>query len=171
MARYLIAAGWLLSASPCFASSTTDSFQVTAEITSGCAFGSSGSSSSTDFGTLDFGTMSAISSNVDVASSSGAGSIVVTCTPGTAITLALDYGENGGSSSSRYLSNGSATLAYQLYQDAAHTTVWGSDSLAYSVSSFPDSTQTYTVYGRLFATAGLPASGTYSDTVTVTLTY
>ena len=100
MARYLIAAGWLLNALPCFASSTTDSFQVTAEITSGCAFGSSGSSS-TDFGTLDFGTMSAISSNVDVASSSGARSIVVTCTPGTAITLARDYGGDGGSSSSR----------------------------------------------------------------------
>ncbi|ALV93412.1 spore coat U domain-containing protein [Pantoea vagans] len=170
MGRHLIACLCLWSSWPCFASSTTDSFQVMAAITSGCAFGSN-SSASADFGTLDFGTMSAISTPVDVSSSSGAGSIVVTCTPGTAITLALDYGEHGGSASSRYLSNGSATLAYQLYQDAAHTTVWGSDALAYSVSSFPDSTQTYTIYGRLFATSGLPASGTYSDTVTVTLTY
>ncbi|MGK3124893.1 spore coat U domain-containing protein [Candidatus Pantoea formicae] len=170
MGRHLIALGLLLPSLSGLASSTTDSFQVTAAITNGCAFGSN-SSASADFGTLDFGSMSAISSPVDVASSSGAGSIVVTCTPGTAITLALDYGENGGSASARYLSNGSATLAYQLYQDAAHTKVWGSDSLAYSVSSFPESTQTYTVYGRLFATTGLPASGTYRDTVTVTLTY
>lgn len=158
---------------PCMASTTTDSFQVSATITSGCAFGTSETSGSTDFGTLSFGTMTAIGSNVDVASSSGAGSIVVTCTPGTAISLALDYGEHGGSASSRYMTNssGSATLGYQLYQDAAHSAVWGTGSLAYSVASFPDTTQTYTVYGRLFATDGLPVSGTYSDTVTVTLTY
>lgn len=155
------------------ASTVTDTFQVSATITSGCAFGTSESSSTTDFGTLSFGTMSAIGSNVDVASSSGSGSIVVTCTPGTAITIALDYGENGGSATSRYMSNsaGTATLGYQLYQDASHSTVWGTGSLAYSVASFPSSTQTYTLYGRLFAVSGLPAAGTYSDTVTVTLTY
>lgn len=155
----------------CIAGTASDSFQVSAVITSGCALGSS-SDSSTDFGTLSFGTMSAISASVDVASSSGSGSIVVTCTPGTSMTIALDYGAHGGSSSQRYMANSNgATLAYQLYQDASYSTVWGDGTLAYSVSSFPTTTQTYTVYGRLFAVDGMPDAGSYSDTVTVTLTY
>lgn len=156
----------------CLAGTASDTFQVSAVVTSGCALGSSNSDSTTNFGTLSFGTMSAISASVDVASSAGSGSIVVTCTPGTSITIALDYGANGGSSSQRYLANSSgATLAYQLYQDASYSTVWGNGTLAYSVSSFPTTTQTYTVYGRLFAVDGMPDAGSYSDTVTVTLTY
>lgn len=165
MERQFTVGSLLLMALYSQAGTTTDNFKVSAEVTSGCAFGSS------DFGTLNFGTMSTISSQVDVASSIGAGSMVVTCTPGMAITLALDYGLNGGSASARYLKNGGATLAYQLYQDVAHTTVWGNGALAYSVPSFPNRSQTYTVYGRLFATNGMPASGTYRDTVTVTLIY
>ena len=155
------------------ADTTTSSFTVSSVITSGCALGTSTSDSVTDFGTLNFGTMSSIADDVDVASTSGAGSIIVTCTPGTSISIALDYGTHGGSASERYLENSdsTATLGYQIYQDAAHSTVWGTGSLAYSVSSFPDSTQTYTLYGRLFAVSGLPTAGTYTDTITVTLTY
>lgn len=82
-------------------------------------------SQTTDFGTLNFGTLSSLYSNVDVASTAGAGSIIVTCTPGTAISIALDYGVNGGSATQRYMSNGnSSTLAYQLYQDANRANVW-----------------------------------------------
>lgn len=107
-------------------------------------------SQTTDFGTLSFGTLSSLYNNVDVASTSGAGSIIVTCTPGTAISIALDYGVNGGSATRRYMSNGGGnTLAYQLYQDANRANVWGNSTLALSVASFPSSTQTYTVYGRL----------------------
>ncbi|KFD20268.1 MULTISPECIES: Csu type fimbrial protein [Tatumella] len=156
-----------------FADTTTSSFTVSSVITSGCALGTSSSDSVTDFGTLNFGSMSSIADNVDVASTPGAGSIVVTCTPGTSISIALDYGLHGGSASERYMKNSdsTATLGYQLYQDAAHSTVWGSGSLAYSVASFPDTTQTYTLYGRLFPVTGLPTAGTYTDTITVTLTY
>lgn len=156
-----------------FAATTTSSFTVSSVITSGCALGASNTESVSDFGTLSFGSMSSISENVDVASSSGAGSIIVTCTPGIAVTVALDYGTHNGSSARRYLENSATntTLGYQLYQDASYSTVWGTGSLAYSIDSFPATTQTYTVYGRLFAVSGLPAAGTYSDTVTVTLTY
>ncbi len=56
-----------------------------------------------DLGTLSFGTLGNLASPVNVASSSGAGSIVLTCTPGMTVSVALDYGVNGGSSSQRYL--------------------------------------------------------------------
>lgn len=153
------------------ASTTTDTFTVSAVITSGCALGTSTTGNTTNFGTLNFGTLPTLSDNVDITSSVGAGSIVVTCTPGMAITLSLDYGVNGGSASQRYLANGSKLLGYQLYQDAARSKVWGSGSSAYSVNAFPNSTQTYSLYGRLFSSSTLPATGTYTDTVTVTLAY
>lgn len=155
------------------ADNTTSTFTVYATVENGCVFGDDTGSTTTDFGTIDFGTMSSILSNVDIASNTGSGSIVVTCTPGLAATIELDYGMNGGNSNVRYLinSSGSRTIAYQLYQDSNHTKVWGMGSLAYSISSFPDTTQTYTVYARLFASSGMPEAGTYTDTVTVTLTY
>lgn len=106
------------------ASSTTDTFTVSAVITSGCALGTSTTSETTDLGTLSFGTMANLANHVDATSASGAGFIVVTCTPGTAVTISLDYGVNGGSDTERYLSNGLELLGYQLYQDAAHSTVW-----------------------------------------------
>ncbi|WP_241650146.1 Csu type fimbrial protein [Rosenbergiella collisarenosi] len=163
--------GYFLFLASASAGTTSDTFQVSAVITSGCEFGTTQASSSGNFGTISFGTMTAIGNNVEVASSVGAGSIVVTCTPGTAITLSLDYGIHGGTAAQRYLSNGSSVLGYQLYQDAAYSNVWGSGSLAYSVSSFPQSTQTYTIYGRLFSMSSLPNKGTYTDTITVTLVY
>ena len=148
------------------------SFDVTANVVNGCSLGGSGSGGA-NFGTINFGTMPTVLSNIDVASSSGAGSIIVTCSPGASITLALDYGLHNGNSSFRYLSNesGTAKLAYQLYRDSSYNQVWATDSLAYTISSFPEITQTYTVYARLFSTPTMPAVGTYTDTITVTLTY
>lgn len=163
-----------LFVSPCTpASSVSKQFTVAAVIDSGCVFGSSASSSTTSLGTLNFGERAFLDSNIDVTSTTGGGSIVVTCTPGLAISIAMDYGVNGGNSSSRYLvgSNSSDTIAYQLYQDAGRSVVWGTGSLAYGVSSFPSGTQSYPVYGRLFASTNQPSAGTYTDTVTVTLTY
>ncbi|WP_155763629.1 spore coat U domain-containing protein [Pantoea agglomerans] len=155
------------------AATTSASFQISATITGGCAFGAGTSDTGNDLGTLDFGTMAAVSHKTDVASIRGAGSVEVTCTPGLAVSVALDYGQHGGSASQRYMrsSYGQASLAYQLYQDAAHSTVWGTGALALSIDSFPATSQVFTVYGRLFAVEGLPAAGTYTDLITVTLTY
>ncbi|QGN38665.1 spore coat U domain-containing protein [Klebsiella oxytoca] len=162
---------FLLFASGAQAATVQKTFKVSAQITAGCALGAGDGSQTTDFGTLSFGTLSSLYNNVDVASTSGAGSIIVTCTPGTSISIALDYGVNGGSATQRFMSSAGKTLAYQLYQDANRSTVWGNNTQALSVASFPSTTQTYTVYGRLFATNGFPAVGSYTDTVTVTLTY
>jgi spore coat protein U-like protein len=170
----LIISSLLTLTQPALAATTPAlSFTVSATITGGCAFGSTPASPVSNLGTLNFGSLSSIPGNIDIASSSGAGSVVVTCTPGTAVSIAMDYGLHGGSSTQRYLANsaGTATLAYQLYQDSAHSKVWGSGALAMSVAAFPATTQTYNVYGRLFAVGTLPGAGIYSDTVTVTLTY
>jgi spore coat protein U-like protein len=154
-------------------SPVSKAFQVSAVVANGCAFGTTISSNTYNLGTLSFGTLGNLASPINVASSSGAGSIVLTCTPGMSLSIALDYGVNGGSSSQRYLKlgGGSETLAYQLYRDTAYSQVWGNGSLAMSVSNFPAATQTYTVYARLFAVTARPLAGNYTDTVTVTLSY
>lgn len=146
---------------------------VSANIEHGCSIGNqTGTVPLVNLGTIDFGTMSRVTNQVDVASSIGAGSIVVTCTPGTSVSIALDLGKNG-SNNVRYLSNtGSATkFAYQLYKDATRSAIWGTGTQAVTVANFPVTTQIYTVYARLFANNSYPLAGVYTDTVTVTLTY
>lgn len=155
------------------AGTVSDRFQVSAVIESGCAFENTTQTDGINFGTISFGERSAIDHNVDVSSSSGAGSLSVTCTPGTALSIALDYGVNGGNSSSRYLVNeaGNRTLAYQLYQDAGYSRLWGMGAAASTIVSSPSGTQTYTVYARLFPVSQPPPAGTYNDTVIVTMSY
>lgn len=156
------------------AATATANFTVSATIVNGCAFGSSVSSPITNLGTINFGSIASVPSNLDMVSTTGAGSVVVTCTPGASPAISMDYGINGGSATQRYMVNTTAAtqkLAYQLYQDSARSKVWGNGALAMTVASFPSTTQTYPVYARLFAVTTLPSAGTYTDTVTVTLTY
>jgi len=156
------------------AATANSSFTVNANIVSGCAFGNSLATPITNLGTINFGSMSSITNNVDVTSASGTGSIVVTCTTGANVTIAIDYGVNGGTSTGRFMantSNAAQKLRYQLYQDSGRSQVWGTGTLARTINNFPATTQTYPVYARLFAVTPLPSAGTYSDTVTVTLTY
>jgi len=80
------------------AATANSSFTVNATIVSGCAFGNSLATPITNLGTINFGSMSSITNNVDVTSASGTGSIVVTCTTGANVTIAIDYGVNGGTS-------------------------------------------------------------------------
>ncbi|ATY91588.1 Csu type fimbrial protein [Pectobacterium atrosepticum] len=151
----------------------SSTFDVEATIQKGCVFGTSTASSQPNMGTLSFGIRGATATNVDVASTSGSGSIIATCTPGINAIIELDYGTNGGGSTQRYLKNAAGTrlLAYQLYRDAARTLVWGTGGLALSIVSFPATPQTYTVYARYFGGTPLPPAGIYTDNVTVSLTY
>lgn len=158
---------------PANADSVTETFAVSATIETGCVFGSTGNSSLNDVGTIDFGTLATTGTAIDVVSSDLAGSIVLTCTPGITVSIGLDYGLANGSSSMRYLTSGSETLSYQLYQDSSRSTVWGldDDGLQMSISSFPQTTTSYPVYARLIAVDSLPSAGVYSDTVTVIVAY
>lgn len=170
-ARLLGMACCLPLASGAETKSTT--FQVSATIAAGCEFGNEpGPGSDARFGTIDFGEHFTLDSGVNAASSVGAGTLLVACTPGTSVTIALDYGVNGGGRE-RYVINdrGTRTLRYQLYKDAGYSQVWGMGSDARTIASFPASPQAYTVFARLFPVSGRPPAGIYTDTVTVTLTY
>lgn len=162
-----------LFSSPLAALTVDSTFTVSATIQKGCAFGSNQSSNQTAMGTINFGTQSAAATNIDIASTVGNGSIVITCTPGINISVAMDYGLHGGNSAQRYVMNaaGTRSLPYQLYRDAARTEVWGTGAQALNITAFPTTTQTYTVYARYFGAKPLPPTGQYSDSITVSLTY
>ncbi|PLR40497.1 spore coat protein U [Chimaeribacter coloradensis] len=173
---------WLMMALPAGADTGVDDlsksqvFTLSATLVNGCVLGS-GSADVTTFGTLNFGNVPSLDTPVDVVSSQGSGSIVLKCTPGTPVTLALGNGNNvtGSISAGRRLIKAETgeTLAYQLYQNAARTTVWGNGSNGGTtlVLSATGAVQEYKIYARLLNTVTLPSAGTYSDSVLVTVTY
>jgi spore coat protein U-like protein len=105
------------------------------------------------------------------------GTVTIKCTGSGSsnYTLALNAGSSG-SFSSRQMKNGANTLTYNLYTDSAHTHIWGDGTGGSTVSSGsivlsppPSVTITTNVFGLLPAQA-TPAQGSYSDTITATLT-
>ena len=94
--------------------------------------------------------------------------VTVRCNPSQAYSLSLSTG--AGTYASRTLLNGSFTLSYNLYTDAARLTIWGDGSSGTSTVSGNAKNATHTVYGRIPASQNVHA-GSYSDTIIVTITY
>jgi spore coat protein U-like protein len=75
-------------------------------------------------------------------------------------------------------SSSNNTLNYNLYTDAARTSIWGdgtSDTTFVSDASLltllGHVVREYDVYGRILANQQTTPPGTYNDTITVTVTY
>jgi spore coat protein U-like protein len=106
---------------------------------------------------------------------SAAGSLNVYCgVDGTVATVTLGQGLNDTTGSAaipaRRMSNGASVLAYNLYQDASHTTLWGNTSgTGVVVTGNPDG-PAYSVYG-LIPAGQSPPIGSYSDTVVATISF
>lgn len=136
-----------------------DQMPVTITIENACAIDTAPT-------TLDFGTVGVLNTNVDNTSI-----ISVTCTTGATYDIGLNEGQTGADINSREMVNGSDTVDYQLYSDAAGGLVWGDVASAQTVASTGTGTeQQFTVFGRVEPQATPPAA-TYTDSVTVTVTY
>lgn len=99
------------------------------------------------------------------------GAVGVTCSSGAAYSVALNGGTNGGTSATnRRMASGASRITYGLYRDSARTQGWYSDANTTATGTGTGSMQSIAVYGRVPVQA-TPPSGTYADTVTVTLTY
>lgn len=79
---------------------------------------------------------------------------------------------SGGTIAARLMTDSSNTLSYNLYTDVTYTTVWGDGTGGSSpvAGTGSGSLQSLTVYGRVPSGQGEP-TGSYSDTVTATITY
>jgi spore coat protein U-like protein len=159
--RCLTAALALAAPMFCYAGTTTTTFPVSAVINSAC---------SVTAAALSFGAYNPSSgSPLD-----GTSTISVYCTVGSAYTVALDIGTGGGAYTARTIANGANVLDYNLYTSTARTTVWGDGTGATSTVAGSGAglltASTQTVYGRVSALQDKPA-GTYTSTITVTVTF
>jgi len=112
------------------------------------------------------------------------GSVTVTCTAllqAVQYTIALNAGQNsGGNFAGRRMRNtaGTSFLSYQVFTNAARTTVWGSGtggtstvSDSYSCVTCINQSRSYPDYGRLLGGQFSARPGLHSDTITVTVTF
>ena len=82
----------------------------------------------------------------------------------------LDAGSNG-TVATRKMVNGAAGVNYMMYSDSGRATNWGETVGTDTVSATGNgAAQTHTIYGRVPAQT-TPAANTYTDTVTVTVTF
>ena len=101
------------------------------------------------------------------------GSVTFNCDAGSPISISLS---RGGATSffPRRMTHGSWSLLYNLFTDAAHTTVWGDGSggtATYTNGSPPNgSNVTVTIFGRIPALQNVGA-GSYVDTITATINF
>jgi spore coat protein U-like protein len=154
------AVGLALMGGVAHAASTTSTFGVDVTIVAQCLINSAG--------TLSFGgSQGVLIANVDQTST-----ILVQCTNTTTYDIDLDAGTGSGASvTTRKLTGGGATINYSLYTNAGRSTVWGNTVSTDTVAATGNgAAQSYTVYGRIPAQT-TPAPATYSDTITITVTY
>lgn len=161
--RFWLSIGFLLTlvflSAPVYAAtSLTTTFGVTLTINASCALTSASS--------INFGSMSYITSNLDVN-----GSVVVQCTLATPYTLALSAGNSGDAAARTMVTTTTpvTTVSYSLFRDSSRTLNWGTATSDLLSSVGTGTSQTFPVYGRVPPQNA--AQGAYADTITVTLTY
>lgn len=106
------------------------------------------------------------------------GTVTVSCfgVLGGVFQVALSTG-GSGTFSPRRMASGANTLSYNLYVDSSRTQIWGDGSGGTSIQSLNcillclGIPQNFTVYGRIPASQTGTHSGTYGDTITVTVTF
>ena len=96
------------------------------------------------------------------------GNVGVTCDVSTPYTIAFTPG--AGSYALRTMTSGPNTLGYNLYADPARTSVWGDGTAGTVTVAGSAASANHTVYGRIPARQNVFA-GSYSDLLTVTLTF
>jgi len=169
--RSLVLFGWLLIgltlAPVANAATSTATLTVQITITAACNINAS---------TLDFG------SNAGTALLAGnlnsSTTVSVTCTNGSPYSIGMDNGANalGGQ---RRMINGANFISYNLYTDAGHANPWTTASSSTTCTTTNScalgtgngAAQSTTIYGVVPSVAVAPAAGSYTDSVTMTVTY
>ena len=144
---------------------------------SGSSFAATISSScNVSASTLNFGSSpNSIASNID-----SSATITAQCTNTTPYSIGLDNGINASGSQRRMQLGATGNYVnYDLYTDLARSHAWTTTTSTTSCTAGAStcdlgtgtgSNQIYTVYGRV-PTQTAPSSGTYNDTVVVTVTF
>ena len=155
----------LMGATSAFAGSATSNFTVTASVSNNCTISSTA---------IGFGAYDPIVTNASTPLDA-AGTVVITCTKGATTTIGLNTGNNAANASgtTRAMKSGTDYLSYEIYQEAARSTVWGNSGtgLLTPPAAPNKNARTFSTYGRVPAAQDVPASATYTDTVTATVNF
>lgn len=116
--------------------------------------------------TMDFGPLTT-SLALAVSQADNTGTIGVTCTNGTTYSITAGGGNNN--SSGWRMANGSNFMTYGLYTSSARSTTFPASGITVGGTG-NGVLQTVTIYGRVPAQT-VNAAGTYSDSVSFTITY
>jgi spore coat protein U-like protein len=119
---------------------------------------------------VNFGTYNVF----DTTANDTTGTVSYRCTGNTSVvSITLSAGSSTGFSP-RNLTGTADTLTYNLFTDAARTSIWGDgtgSTASYQRSSPPNNTTiTVTVYARIPASQDVQAD-TYRDNITVTINF
>jgi len=139
------------------ATTATTTYAVTATVQATCTVSATA---------LAFGTYTGVVAN-------STSSVSVTCTNTTTYNVGLNPGlASGATVTARQMTGpSSALLNYSLYSDSARSVNWGQTIGTDTVTGTGNgSAQGLTVYGQVPAGQS-PAPGSYSDTITATVTY
>jgi spore coat protein U-like protein len=155
-----LAAALAVAAPSAFAATTSDTFLVSITLTNSCTVVAND---------LPFGNQTTLTANIDVNTS-----VDVTCSGANPVSVAFNAGTGTGSTiANRLMNSGANTVAYNIYLDSGHATVLGATAGTNTIdftSTGAGSTDSMPVYGRVPIQAAKP-NGTYTSTVTATLTY
>ena len=146
-----------------FADTDTGNFDVTITISSTCSI-----DTATD-GDVAFGTQASSATNIQISTAS----IDVTCTQGTAYTVALNDGANADVTSRRMIGQTVNTdfVAYELYSDS-FSTLWGDGTTFGALKgglTGNGAAQNHIIYAEV--PSANVSSQDYKDTVTATVTW
>jgi len=137
---------------------TSAPFTVTATYAATCSVSAT---------TLNFGSTSSLTSNVDASNTLSA-----KCSSTTPYNIGLNAGTAPGATvTTRKMTNLLTTVSYSLFSNSGRTTNWGNTVGTDTVSATGNgASQAFTVFGRVPAQT-TPAPATYTDTITVTVTF
>ena len=143
---------------PAQAGTATASLNISANVQTACAFGTVASPVSSY--AMNFGTFIVGGSNLDAQLT-----VPVDCSSATAFTLATASGAK-----TMVDAGGSNSLVFELYTDAARTTVFGGANTIAPVAA--SGVTNNIIYGRIPQIGNASAVvGAYTDTIVVTMTF
>lgn len=153
-----VAVSLLCAGAPASAGTTTTNFTVSATVVAACVAAATN---------MSFGNYTASSASANDANST----VTVTCTNNDPYTIALNGGDSGHVAA-RTMLNGTNTLGYGVYTSSGYSTIWGDGTNGTSTvaGTGNGAAQNYTAYGQI-PVAEYSAAGSYSDTLTATVTF
>lgn len=163
----LIALLLLLTPAALPAVDKTATIGLNVEVLPACQAGSS-SGSGISFGTLDFGTHLRLDNLLTRVGQPGAGALRVNCQQSIPYRVLINAGYSGTTNTRQMVGPSSAVLTYNLYTGADYATVWDNSTGVSAVGNGQD--QWLPIYARVPAQSA-PSPGSYSDTLTVTVSW